>query len=295
MIYSLISLAVRGFLLIPVGLIEAVSFTGYQQLKMPNMGGGNMKKIALVMFAMLMFGYSTSVQAQCTSASILEAWVRSRLSDDVIIMMLKSSPPCSTVDMASLKKVGAGEKLLAYLGAEKPPVDKDTAYYNLAMSQMVRMFDGEKTYEMKPAMFTDGKTAHSALNPISTVKTNVSLRFNGVADTRVINLSPAFEFSLHSSLVVGDHVKLVKFTMKDGMRQVEMLSANALNGIGIGKSSSGPSGKSLALATFEVITTVNLSGQKVNIYHLKPSQQLESGEYALLYNGNFYDFAIAAK
>lgn len=238
---------------------------------------------------------------QLTNADVIEM-IQGGLSEATIILSIEKSTKnfdTSPKGLIALKKAGATQKILdAVMGegsqvAEKPKAVQAASPAPTSVQQdvspnNVTLINNGKQYQMRQLVQNAFK---GKLNPLTSVpgvglfaKNKSYSRFKGSrSELRLPNSSLQWKVMLPYYEDAKANFSIVKLTSKEDFRQIKIGSSSVGGGLSIGHDKDD---------IFEITIQETVKNKDFSTYLVKPLAPLPNGEYAFVYGGAYFDFAI---
>lgn len=259
--------------------------------------------------SILLMGTNVQAQSKPLSNADVVAMLKAGLTENNVILSIQQAAgkfDTSAQSLIQLKKQGVSPKILEAMLKKQPGVAPNSTTVAVApsLSEGVQMIvDGQPVAikRSKVQVRVSGGLFQS-ITGIGDIKSRAVIEGNR-AKLRLTNNQQMFQVALPADIDPEDYVGIVKLQVKGDRRQTVVARAGFSFSDGT-RAKDGFDQKDIVALDFQDTGARTASGKI--IYHVKPFNQLELGEYALIHTlsseaseqsaedlkRNYYDFGI---
>ncbi|MGF1603475.1 MAG: hypothetical protein ACFCU8_15910 [Thermosynechococcaceae cyanobacterium] len=224
--------------------------------------------------------------------------IKAGLPESTIVLSIQQSPSrfdTSPQALINLKNQGVSQNILnAMLKDKAAPVASLISTAATAQQSAVKMIVGNREIFMRRSKAQDRSSNGllGSLTPFGRFKKRAVLD-GSQARLKISGAPLVFEASLPPDVSPDEYMVLLKMSPKKNRREVVTESAGFSGEIGEGFSNykAGFEPKAIMPLNFKVVKPVDAAGNIV--YRATLDASLSSGEYALFYQENYYDFSFS--
>lgn len=251
--------------------------------------------IALVLATCLAIStHCVAEEAKPLTNQDVVAMVKAGLPESTILLSIKNSQTDFTrapADLIALKEAGVSQPVLDAMlthGGEAPSAAAYGASVNYAAMagvQGVVAVDADRRLPLKITATGFRQNVRPGLLLLGQKHTRYAVMKGERSKTRITSRTPSFEMSVPSSVQADQLVKLVRMKVKNGSRETPdyMMS--------FGLTRQKDLGDDVVATTIEPVAGAG-SSMYEEVHRMIPSAALEPGEYAVVFNGQFWDFGV---